>query len=134
MHSTVAVQIAFTGVRYFGDTVASALEATGIPSSRENANSMREAEVTVARPQRNCAIRMPRYSRVFRPAGRIASIVAKNMPQPWPAATARSGIASVMAQIMIQPTSDDQNTAETMPAGTEVAADLVSSEVWAEAS
>ena len=39
-----------------------------------------------------------------------------------------------MAQIMIQPMKEDQNTAVTMPLGTEVAAFLVSSEVWAEAS
>ena len=43
-------------------------------------------------------------------------------------------MASVIEQIMIQPISDDQNTAFTMPFGTEVAADLVSSDVWAEAS
>ncbi len=45
-----------------------------------------------------------------------------------------SGMASVMAQIMIQPTSDDQSTAETMPFGTDMAAFLVSSDVCAEAS
>ena len=43
-------------------------------------------------------------------------------------------LASVMAQIMTQPTSEDQTTAETMPCGTEWAAFLVSSEVCAEAS
>ena len=64
----------------------------------------------------------------------IAFKVAKNMPQPWPAATAISGIARVMAQIMTQPISDDQITALMMPLGTEVAAFLVSSEVCAEAS
>ena len=42
--------------------------------------------------------------------------------------------ASVIEQIMIQPTSADQNTACTMPFGTEWAAFLVSSEVWADAS
>ena len=39
-----------------------------------------------------------------------------------------------MAQIMIQPTIEDHSTAETMPLGTDIAAFLVSSEVWAEAS
>ena len=74
--------MAFTGVRYLGDTVASALDPTGMPSSREKANSIRLAEVTVARPQISWAIRMPRYRTIFSPAGKIASIVAKNMPKP----------------------------------------------------
>ena len=72
--------------------------------------------------------------RYFSPAGRIASIVPKNIPQPCEAAVFMSGIASVMAQIMIQPTIEDQNTAVTMPRGTEWAALRVSSDVWAEAS
>ena len=45
-----------------------------------------------------------------------------------------SGMARVIAQIMSQPISDDQSTAETMERGTEWAARTVSSEVWAEAS
>ena len=49
-------------------------------------------------------------------------MVPKNMPQPWPAAAARSGMASVIAQIITQPISDDHSTAETMPRGTEWAA------------
>ncbi len=52
--STAAVQIAATGVRYFGLTFDSAPEA-GRPPSREKAKIMREAEVTVARPQSSCA-------------------------------------------------------------------------------
>ena len=64
----------------------------------------------------------------------IASIVWKNTPHPVAAAALKSGIASVIAQIMIQPTSEDQITAETMPRGTEVAAFLVSSDVCADAS
>ena len=52
--STAPVQIAATGVRYFGLTLASAVEP-GRPPSRENAKIMREAEVTVASPQRSCA-------------------------------------------------------------------------------
>ena len=48
--STAPVQIAATGVRYFGLTLASAVEP-GRPPSRENAKIMRDAEVTVARPQ-----------------------------------------------------------------------------------
>ena len=55
-----AVQIALTGVRYFGLTLARAAEPTGMPPSREKANSMREAEVTVASPHRNCEIRIAR--------------------------------------------------------------------------
>ena len=45
-----------------------------------------------------------------------------------------SGMASVIAQIITQPTSDDHRTAETMPLGTTTAAFFVSSAVWAEAS
>ena len=60
MQSTVEVQIAFTGVRYLGDTEARALEKPGTPSSREKANSIRLAEVTVARPHSSCAMKMPR--------------------------------------------------------------------------
>ena len=45
-----------------------------------------------------------------------------------------SGTASMMAEIITQPTSDDHSTAETMPLGTELAASWVSSEVCAEAS
>ena len=47
------VQIAATGVRYVGLTLASAAEP-GSPPSRANAKIMREADVTVARPQRSC--------------------------------------------------------------------------------
>lgn len=43
------VQIAATGVRYFGLTFDSAFDA-GRPPSREKAKIMRETEVTVARP------------------------------------------------------------------------------------
>ena len=45
-----------------------------------------------------------------------------------------SGIASMMAQSMTQPISDDHSTDDTMPRGTECAALSVSSEVCAEAS
>ncbi len=40
----------------------------------------------------------------------------------------------MMAQIITQPISEDHSTADTMPLGTEMAAFLVSSDVWAEAS
>ena len=52
--STAPVQIAATGVRYVGLTLASAAEP-GRPPSREKAKIMREAEVTVARPHSSCA-------------------------------------------------------------------------------
>ena len=51
--------MAKTGVRNVGETEASRPLATGEPPSREKAKSIREVEVTVASPQRNCAPRMP---------------------------------------------------------------------------
>ncbi len=51
---------ALTGVRNRGETVASAFEPTGMPSSREKAKSIRLAEVTVARPQSSWVMRMPK--------------------------------------------------------------------------
>ena len=51
------VQIAATGVRYFGLTFDRA-PSRGRPPSRAKAKIMREAEVTVARPQRNCATKI----------------------------------------------------------------------------
>ena len=58
-HEAVAVQIAVTGVRKVGETLASAAEPAGMPSSRAKAKSMRLADVTVARPQSSCAMKMP---------------------------------------------------------------------------
>ena len=57
--STALVQIAATGVRYFGLTLASAGEP-GSPPSREKAKIMRDAEVTVARPHSSCATKTTR--------------------------------------------------------------------------
>ena len=45
-----------------------------------------------------------------------------------------SGMASVIEKIITQPTKDDQNTACTIPFGTEAAALTVSSDVCADAS
>ena len=53
-----AVQIAATGVRCFGLTVDSAFERRATPPSREKAKSMREADVTVARPHSHCATKI----------------------------------------------------------------------------
>ncbi len=49
--------MAATGVRNCGLTLASAFDA-GRPLSREKAKIMRDSEVTVARPQRNCERKM----------------------------------------------------------------------------
>jgi hypothetical protein len=67
--------MAATGVKNLGETVDKILEPSGKPSSRANANITRLADVTVARPQRNCAIKMPAYSVNFRPDGIFASMV-----------------------------------------------------------
>lgn len=58
--SAEAAQIAATGVRNPGLTVASGRETPGMPPSREKAKSMREAEVTVARPQSHCETKIAR--------------------------------------------------------------------------
>nr|WP_281177574.1 hypothetical protein [Rubellimicrobium mesophilum] len=62
------------------------------------------------------------------------SIAQKNTFQPCLAASSMLGIISTKAQSMIQPAKPDHQTDETMPRGTEWAARIVSSEVWAEAS
>ena len=56
--SVAAVQIEATGTRRRALTLASAADAPGMPPSRENANSMRETLVTVARPHRNWQTKM----------------------------------------------------------------------------
>ena len=53
-----AVQIAATGVRKLACTRLSVAEA-GRPPSRAKAKIMREADVTVARPQMNWLMKMP---------------------------------------------------------------------------
>jgi hypothetical protein len=68
------------------------------------------------------------------PAGMIESMVQKKTFHPCAAPAFRSGIASMMAETMTQPTRDDHITEDMIALGTEWAAFLVSSDVWAEAS
>ncbi|MCY1446049.1 hypothetical protein D9M71_625950 [compost metagenome] len=51
--------MAATGVRWAGETDASALDA-GRPPSRAKAKIIRDTDVTVARPQRICDTKMAR--------------------------------------------------------------------------
>src|SRR5260370_37855630 len=88
-----AVQIAATGVRNFGLTLFSALEP-GRPSSRENAKIMREAEVTVARPHRNCEAKIARYRTITTARGIVLLSTQKKKPVPWLAASFKFRIRS----------------------------------------
>ena len=73
--STAAVQIAATGVRNLGLTFETHLEMSGRPPSREKAKIIRDAEVTVAKPHRNWAIRMNRNRSFASQSGMIEVIV-----------------------------------------------------------
>ncbi len=127
------VQMAATGVRCFGETEASALEA-GRPPSRAKAKIIRETEVTVARPQSICEMKMARKSSSFTVEFTWVSMAQKNTFQPWAAASSMLGSISTKALSISQPNSSDQTTDITIPRGTEWAACTVSSEVWADAS
>ena len=105
-----AVQIAATGVRYFGLTFASALEA-GRPPSREKAKIMREQTVTVARPQRNCDDEDRDVEQLLDAVGSPGCPCAqKNTFQPCLAASSMFGIISTKAHSITQPNSADHKT------------------------
>jgi hypothetical protein len=53
---------------------------------------MREADVTVARPQRNCEMKIPTKSTSFSQTGNRRSIAQKNTFQPCFAASFMSGM------------------------------------------
>lgn len=74
-------QMATGGVRNVGDTHRTQDEA-GRPPSRANAKAMRDAEVTVARPQKYCAITTPVSSNVAHQLGTTAYRVCRNAPRP----------------------------------------------------
>ena len=96
--------------------------------------STREALVTVAKPQRNCAAKIKTYKNCLSPEFTCSSIAQKKTFQPWLAASSMLGSIRTNEQSMIQPAKPDQKTEEIIPAGTECAAFTVSSEVCADAS
>src|SRR5262245_25351337 len=106
----------------------------GSPPSRANANAIRDAEVTVARPQRYCARTIPLHSTKYSQRGTTSPSVKPNACSPFSATAAGSRIASTAAQSITQPNSPDTHTERTMPRGTFRAAPAVSSETCAEAS
>src|SRR6201987_4845982 len=86
-----AVQIAAFGVRWTGLTFFRKLEPTR-PSSRAKAKIMREAEVTVARPHRNCETKIATYNASFSHTGNRWSSAQKKTFQPCFAASFMSGM------------------------------------------
>src|SRR3989344_3914804 len=131
--SVAPVQMAATGLRKVGETEARALEQ-GRPPSRENAKIMRETEVTVARPQSTCEMKIATYKPSLSSGLTWVFMAQKNTLQPCLAASSMLGNISTNALSITQPNSSDQTTDMTIPRGTDMAALRVSSEVWAEAS
>src|SRR5690242_8073851 len=99
-NSTASVdpaQMALAGTRCVGLTFARAFETPGMPSSRENANNMRETDVTVARPQSHCEMKMTTYIGVRTASGTRSPMAQKNTFQPCLAASSMFGIISTNA-------------------------------------
>src|SRR4051812_17716589 len=95
---------------------------------------MREAEVTVASPQRYWATMIQTVSAPATEAGRTPSTTDRNAPSPLAAVAPRSGAATTTAQSITQPASPEIQTERTIPLGTACAASRVSSAAWAGAS
>src|SRR5262245_35138414 len=126
-------QIATGGVRNRGETCRTARE-NGSPPSRANANAIRDAEVTVASPQRYCATTAPPHSTRASVLGTAPNRAWKNAFSPAAAVPSGSRIASTTAHSITHPNTPDTSTDRTMPRGTFTAAPTVSSDAWAEAS
>src|SRR5262245_4604783 len=131
--ATATPQIATAGLRNRGETCRTAAE-NGSPPSRAKAKAIRDAEVTVARPQRYWAITAPPHSPSASVVGTAPNSAAKNAPSPWAAVSAGSRIASTTADSITHPNTPDTSTERTIPRGTFSLARTVSSEAWAEAS
>ena len=131
--TAATAQIATAGDRRRGQTHRTAAE-NGRPPSRAKANAIREAEVTVASPQRYCATTIPAHRAMASGRGSTPLMIHRNAPSPCAAAPARLGAASTAALSRTQPATPETRTERTMPRGTLAEAATVSSEAWAEAS
>jgi hypothetical protein len=103
--------------------------------SRENANIIRDADVTDARPQKNWATQAmrSRNSAHLSPIDVCQMYCTANVY--WPAASATSpGMANVTATSRMNPKITDTTTDMTMPIAAVREAFLVSSLMWADAS
>src|SRR3954447_17416939 len=123
---------ALTGTRLRA-TLRQILEP-GIAPSRENANIIREADVTDAVPQKNCATHAitSRNSAHLRLID-VSQMYVTMMP-PAPSAPFVSGIANVTATSRMNPKITDTTTDMTMPQAAARDALRVSSLMCAEAS
>src|SRR5436190_5547731 len=77
---------------------------------------------------------MPAQRRPTVDAGSTSRSVQNMICGPCWAAASMSGTANTIAASMIQPAIPERSTERTMPRGTLIAAPIVSSEMWAEAS
>src|SRR5262245_12079095 len=131
--AVATTQIATDGERRLGQTRRNAWEK-GNPPSRAKAYAIREAEVTVASPQRYWASTMPAHRARTSGRGSTEVMIQRKAPSPWAAASGRPGAARTTAARRIQPATPETITERTMPRGTFAEAPRVSSEAWAEAS
>src|SRR5262245_29149367 len=109
IESALVAQIATTGVRKRGWTRRSAREA-GSPPSRANAKVIREADVTVARPQRYCAAAMPAYRSRATVLGTTAPVIETNALAPCAAAASGFGATTTTAASMTHPNTPETST------------------------
>src|SRR5438045_1500426 len=129
-------QVAHTvkiGVRYFFETLRQSW-CPGTARSRENANIIREADVTEAIVQKHCAIAAmkSRNSAHFLPID-VCQMYC-TMKRPAPAAPLSSGTTKVTATRSRKPKITDTTTDITIPQAAPTDACLVSSLMCAEAS
>ena len=120
-------QIEFTGTRSVFDTWRHSWWP-GTARSRENANIIREADVTDARPQKNCAVQ----AITSRNSAHLSPIAFSQMywtAKPYCNAVFSTGpgIANVTATRRMNPKITDTTTDMTMPIAAEREAFLVSS-------
>src|SRR6476469_4734729 len=130
--STTIAVTANTGTRLLA--TRRHVRCPGIAPSRENANIIRDAEVTDAVPQKNCATTAitSRNSAHFRLMD-VSQMYVTMFP-PALSAPAVSGIANVTATRSTKPKITDTTTDITMPQAAAREAPRVSSDMWADAS